>query len=169
MGLISSGHLYCGGLDLGFPENKTHFHGSFFEERFHTLTTRTTPPEDYTYKAIISGNPYKKANNTGTYTLTDNRLSIYIQWFEEQIQINKIDKIWNISPLGIKIEGMDYKDIKELLNYPDIREKIGFLKKNIETSSDQQNPSVANLFYREQIFLKKNLKDFQICLIKGFY
>jgi hypothetical protein len=135
--LISYGHLFCGGLDLGFPENKTHFHGSFFEEKVHTETSRIAPPEDYTYKAIRNGNPFNKTNNTGTYTLTDNRLSIYIQWFEEQIKINKISNIWNISPLGIKIEGMGYKDIKELFNYPDIRGEIENIRSQIKITSKE--------------------------------
>lgn len=133
--LISYGHLFCGGLDLGFPENKTHFHGSFFEEKVHTETSRIAPPEDYTYKAISNGNPFNKTNNTGTYTLTDNRLSIYINWFEEQIKINKINNIWNISPLGIKIEGMGYKYIKKLFNYPEIRGEIENIKHQIEIIS----------------------------------
>lgn len=165
--LISSGHLFCGGLDLGFPENKTHFHGSFFEERFHTLTSRITPPEDYTYKSIISGNPFKKENNTGTYTLTDNRLSIYIQWFEEQIEINRISNIWNISPLGIKIKGMEYKDISKLLLYPDIRKEIDSIRKSIEISSADTVERTNKALTRGINILKRELERLSILSNKG--
>ena len=165
--LISSGHLFCGGLDLGFPENKTHFHGSFFEERFHTLTSRITPPEDYTYKAVSSGNPFKKDNNTGTYTLTDNRLSIYIQWFEEQIKINRISNIWNISPLGIKIEGMDYKDIDKLLHYPDIRKEINLIMKNIATSSPNTVRMTKKSITQGTSILKKELERLSTLANRG--
>ncbi|MCK5199491.1 MAG: motility associated factor glycosyltransferase family protein, partial [Spirochaetales bacterium] len=165
--LISSGHLFCGGLDLGFPENKTHFHGSFFEERFHTLTSRITPPEDYTYKAIISGNPFSKGNNTGTYTLTDSRLSIYIQWFEEQIKINKISNIWNISPLGIKIEGMDYMDIKKLLNYPDIRDEIDNIRKKIATISTDTVKQTKKTLIQGTNILKDELERLSTLSNKG--
>jgi hypothetical protein len=165
--LISSGHLFCGGLDLGFPENKTHFHGSFFEERFHTFTSRITPSEDYTFKAVSSGNPFMKNNNTGTYTLTDNRLSIYIQWFEEQIEINKISNIWNISPLGIKIEGMDYKDITKLLHYPDIRKEIDSIRKSIETSSADTVKRTAKSLAQGTNILKKELERLSILSTRG--
>nr|MDA3941211.1 DUF115 domain-containing protein [Spirochaetia bacterium] len=89
--LLSNGEIFCGGLDLGFPNNKTHFHGSFFEEKIHTETTRETPAENYAYSYLSSGNTFLSKNNLGTKTLTDQRLSIYIQWFEEQININKIE------------------------------------------------------------------------------
>ena len=130
--LLSSGDIFCGGLDLGFPENRTHFHGSFFEEKVHTETTKKSPPENFAYSYISSGNTFLNINNRGTKTLTDQRLSVYIAWFEEQIKINKIKNIWNISPYGIKIEGMNYKDLKELFNYPDIRDKIDTIKNNIQ-------------------------------------
>ena len=165
--LISSGHLFCGGLDLGFPENKTHFHGSFFEERFHTLTSRITPSEDYTYKAVSSGDPFKKENNTGTYTLTDSRLSIYIQWFEEQIEINKIKNIWNISPLGIKIKGMNFKDIDILLNYPEIRGKIDNISKKIKTNSPDTIKRTKKSLIQGTNILKNELERLSTLSDKG--
>ena len=165
--LISNGHLFCGGLDLGFPENKTHFHGSFFEEKVHIETSRIAPPEDYTFKAISSGNPFYIANNTGTLTLTDSRLSIYIQWFEEQIKINKISNIWNISPLGIKIEGMDYKDIKKLLNYPDIREEIDNIRERIEISSTDAVKTTKQTLIHGTNILKDELERLSTLSNKG--
>jgi hypothetical protein len=129
--LISRGHLYCGGLDLGFPENKTHFHGSFFEEKVHIQTTRISPPENYAYQYLASGNTFLSFNNKGTKTLTDQRLGVYIKWFEEQIKINKVEDIWNISPHGIKIEGMEYRDLEKLLEYPDNRFNIDKTINNI--------------------------------------
>lgn len=165
--LISSGHLYCGGLDLGFPENKTHFHGSFFEERFHTLSSRIAPPEDYTYKAIVSGNPFKKINNTGTFTLSDNRLSIYIQWFEEQIEVNRINNIWNISPLGIKIKGMDYRDISKLLHYPDIRKEIDSIGKSIKAGSEDKAKRTSKNITKGINILKNELERLSTLSDKG--
>lgn len=140
--MITRGQLFCGGLDLGFPKNKTHFHGSFFEEKVHLETSKITSPENFAYNYITSGNTVLSNNNQGSKTLTDQRLSIYIQWFEEQIKINKIDNIWNLSPLGIKIEGMDFKDLNELLNYPDIRSKIDDIKRKIKSISETEKKSI---------------------------
>ena len=155
--LLSKGELFCGGLDLGFPGNRTHFHGSFFEEKIHSETTRLTPPEDFTYRAYISGTPYTRVNNSGTFTVTDNRLSVYIQWFEEQIKINNISKIWNLSPLGIRIEGMDFKEPETLKEYPDIREDIDRIKEGITGYSQNAKLETENLLTFGIIKLKEEL------------
>ncbi len=153
--LLSKGHLFCGGLDLGFPENKTHFHGSFFEEKVHTETYRTTPPENFAYNYITSGNTLLSNNNKGTRTLTDHRLNIYIKWFEEQIKINKVSDIWNISPLGIKIEGMDFKDLNDLFNYPEIRIKIESIKTSIKQTSDNEKNKIEKELLKGVHILQK--------------
>ncbi|RLD36067.1 MAG: hypothetical protein DRI73_01380 [Bacteroidetes bacterium] len=155
---LSSGPIFCGGLDLGFPENKTHFHGSFFEEKVHMETLKTAPPENFAYNYITSGNTVLYNNNKGSKTLTDQRLSIYIKWFEEQIKINKISNIWNLSPLGIKIEGMDFKDIKEILDYPDIRNKIDSIKNNIKKSSETEMDCIRKELNKGINILENELK-----------
>ncbi len=154
--LISRGDIFCGGLDLGFPKNKTHFHGSFFEEKVHLETSKITSPENFAYKYIISGNTVLSNNNSGTKTLTDQRLSIYIQWFEEQIKINKINNIWNLSPLGIKIEGMNFKDIKILLNYPEIRSNVESIKSKIKQNTEHRiNSTKKELMFGINILEKE--------------
>lgn len=152
---LSRGQLFCGGLDLSFPENKTHFHGSFFEEKVHMETQKTTPPENFAYSYITSGNNVLRINNQGSETLTDQRLSIYIKWFEEQIKINKISNSWNLSPLGIKIDGMIFKDIKELLTYPDIRSKINSIKVNIKLNSETEKDNIRKELVKG-VFILKN-------------
>ena len=140
--MLSTGSLFCGGLDLGFPENKTHFHGSFFEEKVHMETSKLKPPENFAYNYLNSGTTVLSNNNMGLKTLTDQRLNIYTEWFEEQIKIGKIKNIWNLSPLGIKIEGMDFKDIKEILIYPEIRSNIEKIINKIKQNSDKEKKNI---------------------------
>ncbi len=157
--MLSSGDLFCGGLDLGFPGNRTHFHGSFFEEKIHAETTRLTPPEDFSYRAFISGTPYLRINNTGTMTVTDNRLSIYIQWFEEQIKINNISNIWNISPLGVRIGGMNYREPETLLEYPLIRKDIEKIKTLIKLKPENEKTETRKSLMNGIIALKNELRS----------
>ncbi len=156
--LISTGDLYSGGLDLGFPENKTHFHGSFFEEKVHTETSRIKPSEIFAYQYISSGNTFESPNNTGSTTLTDQRLSIYIQWFEEQIEVNNIKRIWNLSARGIKIKGMEYKELNKLLTYPDIREDINKINMNIRKKSSEEIEKTESLLTHGIKILKIELE-----------
>ncbi len=165
--LLSRGDLFCGGLDLGFPENKTHFHGSFFEEKIHTETTRFSPPEDYSYRVFISGTPYKRINNSGTMTVTDSRLSVYIQWFEEQIKINSISNIWNISPLGIRIEGMPYRGLQSLKKYPEIRKKIEQIKDKIKLKSVDETLNTEKSLLNGIITLKNELTRLSALAAEG--
>jgi hypothetical protein len=125
--LLSKGEIISGGLDLGFPNSNTHFHGSFFEETIHTTSSRLKPLETSAFRYLSSGNTFFSNNNTGSKTLTDQRLGIYVKWFEEQIKVGKISNVWNISPLGIRIKGMEYKKEEDLFKYPVIRHQINLI------------------------------------------
>lgn len=121
---LTSGPVYCAGLDLGFPQKETHYKGSFFEERVHILSSRTSPAETQTFYVLHSAYPFPVENNRGSTTLTDQRLIVYKQWFEEKIEQSQERTTYNLSPEGIKIDGMPYTDRKVLFSFPDTRQTI---------------------------------------------
>lgn len=116
--------IVCAGLDLGFPERKTHFRGGFFEERFHTLSRRTAPAESTAFHLLNDAQPYPVENNSGGSTLTDHRLIIYKWWFENQRKIYPEARTLSVAPHGIKIEGIEAVDLDELLAFPARRDEI---------------------------------------------
>ncbi len=152
-----SSRIFCGGLDLGFPEKSTHYKDSFFEKLSNIKSYRFKPSETFSFSAVNSADPFLMDNNDGTKTTTDRRLVMYRWWFENQIKIQKNIKTFNLSRYGIKIEGMEYQPLKKLLKRPVIREKIdklfsGLYKKPIPESNKK--------------ILKKNI-DFLLSELKN--
>ncbi|MCL2293669.1 MAG: DUF115 domain-containing protein [Spirochaetes bacterium] len=111
------------GLDLGYPDKKTHFKGSFFEERSHTLSNRLCPASNMDFSLITDATLIETESYTGAVVFTDKRLEIYRQWFEEQLNIHSL-KTMNLSQNGVKIKNMEVIELKTALEKPDIRALI---------------------------------------------
>jgi hypothetical protein len=122
--LLGCSPIYCAGLDLGFPNARTHCRGSFFEERAHTLSGRLLPGEHQSFAYISQADPYRVPDNQGGTVLTDRRMAIYHWWFENQAQIHSNVDTRNLSPGGAHIRGFDFAPIEQLLALPERRDKI---------------------------------------------
>ena len=121
---ITKGTVYIAGLDLGFPDKKTHYKGSFFEERAHLLSSRTAPASQAHFHALRDGNPFWETNNAGGKTLTDRRLIVYKWWFENQIAARKNEATISLSPGAIAIRGLPHEDLRRILEFAETREDI---------------------------------------------
>ena len=113
--------IYCAGLDLGFPDMQTHVHGSFFEERAHTLSSRRVSVESMSVAYMYEAGPQLVPNNTGTETLTDKRMQLYRWWFEARLSEASSPPTYNLSPRGVAIHGMPFAPIERLLRLPVLR------------------------------------------------
>ncbi|OQY34292.1 MAG: hypothetical protein B6241_05340 [Spirochaetaceae bacterium 4572_59] len=116
--------IYCAGLDLAFPGRQTHYKGSTFEERVHTFSHRFQPGENAGWQALYSGNPYRVQDYEGQSLLTDQRMKIYISWFEKQMIEHHEVRTFNLSGKGVKLEGMPREDISTLLGFSEIRNEL---------------------------------------------
>ncbi|MDA3957680.1 6-hydroxymethylpterin diphosphokinase MptE-like protein [Oceanispirochaeta sp.] len=114
--------IYCAGLDLSFPDGETHYRGSTFEERIHGFSERTSPVETGSWLALMGGNPYQGKNHLGEPVLTDQRMKIYIHWFEEQMACFSDVRTQQLSPRSIALKGLGWEDSERLLSLPEIRE-----------------------------------------------
>ena len=82
---LGATRIFMAGLDLGFPDRKTHFTGSIFEERAHTASLRLAPAETAGYHALYGAGPYPVSDYAGNPVLTDKRLILYAWWFESRL------------------------------------------------------------------------------------
>ncbi len=123
--------IFCAGLDLGFPDRQTHYRGSTFEERVHTFSRRFNPVDNAGWQALWSGNPYVAEDYRGETILTDQRMKIYISWFEKQMKEHPEVQTGNLSERGIRLEGMPCRDVAELREYPVIRKALDTLLKEV--------------------------------------
>src|SRR6056297_631262 len=120
---IGADEIYLSGLDLGFPEKRTHYCGSFFEQLLFTHSKRFKPYEGLIFDYLHSGEPFYHENYGGGLTLTDRRLIIYRQWFEEQIAKDS-GSTFTLSPKGVKIPGIQVATVSQLLKLPPSRPVI---------------------------------------------
>ena len=116
--------IYCAGLDLGFPQQRTHCSGSFFEERAHTLSARTRPAEHQAFAYLHQADPYPVSDNSNGRVLTDKRMAIYHWWFANQAKIHRDCASRNLSPGGAHIEGFPFAPLDDVVALPECRRQI---------------------------------------------
>ena len=131
--------IFMAGLDLGFPERKTHFKGSTFEERSHRLSARLHPAETDSFNALYGAYPYEVSNYEGGKVLTDKRMALYAWWFESKcLEFPEVETC-TLCPKGVGIPGITPVSVDEVLKLADIStEKASILDKPSSTDFAKQ-------------------------------
>jgi hypothetical protein len=119
--------IWIAGLDLSFPNLKTHFRGALFETRSLAESRRFNPAETWSVRALRDGHPFQAPSASGGEVLTDKRLSLYASWFENQFRRYPETKNYSLSPEGLHIPGFPVRPVEELLALPPRRAEINLL------------------------------------------
>ena len=122
--VLGAHDIWIAGLDLAFPDLKTHFHGALFEEQSHTESGRLRPAETWLVRALRDGLPFPAPAATGGQVLTDRRLSLYAAWFENRFRQFPAVRNRSLFPGGLAIAGMESAHAEELLALPCRRAEI---------------------------------------------
>jgi len=141
--VLGTDEIWIAGLDLSFPDLKTHFKGAAFEEQAHSTSQRLNPAETGNFRALRDGHPfYATCRGRGT-VLTDKRLSLYAAWFENTFARFPQIKTYSLDTAGLAISGLECADVDQLLQLPERRNEIdAFLNeayKAIESSFYSEN------------------------------
>ncbi|MDR2796953.1 MAG: DUF115 domain-containing protein [Treponema sp.] len=121
---LGSSSIWIAGLDLSFPGLKTHFKGARFEEQALSESTRFSPGETRSFRALRDGHPFWAAAADGSRVLTDQRLSLYAAWFENRFHGTPGLKNYRIFGEGLALSGLISVSPEELLSLPIQREEI---------------------------------------------
>lgn len=130
--LLGCNPIVMGGLDLSFPQKRTHCKGSFFEERIFSIRTRLEPEETHFFRYLQEATPLFQPSNDGKAVLTDQRMLVYRDWFEIQGKLHRDVRTLNLSWHGLKIEGVEWVPLEAVLGYPSCRDTIDSLLKEID-------------------------------------
>lgn len=122
--VLGASPLWVAGLDLSFPDLKTHFRGALFEERTHGESRRFAPAELRSFHALRDGQPFRAEDASGGRVLTDKRLSLYAAWFESRFRRHTEARPRSLSAHGLRISGMDPCSVEEILALGDRRAEI---------------------------------------------
>ncbi|MCK9169434.1 MAG: DUF115 domain-containing protein [Treponema sp.] len=138
--LTGSREIYTVGLDLSFPELKTHIKGSTFEQAAHSASVRTNPAESINLPALFSGGSEFGCDYTGKPVLTDARMKMFAWWFESRLSGCTDARTYTFSLKGLAIPGILSTDFDFLLSKKDISaEKENFFS---QSEKNEQNSSI---------------------------
>jgi len=142
--LLGARAVWIAGLDLAFPEQKTHFKGALFEEKSHTESCRFVTAETRNLRALRDGQPFRAKSRSGHTILTDKRLSLYAVWFENRFRQFPEVNNYSLSEDGLQIRGLEVSSQEELLALPERRDEIeGLLAKAYESTREDFGSETA--------------------------
>ncbi|MDR2070697.1 MAG: DUF115 domain-containing protein [Treponema sp.] len=122
--VLGASAIWIAGLDLSFPDLKTHFKGALFEARSLAESTRLVPAETLSVRALRDGLPFLAPSAGGGEVLTDRRLSLYAAWFENRFGLSPEVCNYSLSSGGLAIPGLIPAAPEDLLALPPRREEI---------------------------------------------
>jgi hypothetical protein len=122
--VLGASSIWIAGLDLAFPDLKTHFKGALFEERALAESLRLNPAETWSVRALRDGRPFHAPSAAGGKVLTDRRLSLYAAWFENRFRQFPGVSNYRLSAEGIALSGLSSSSPQDLLALPIRRGEI---------------------------------------------
>ncbi|MDR2521290.1 MAG: DUF115 domain-containing protein [Spirochaetaceae bacterium] len=121
---IGASELWAAGLDLAYPEGRTHYRDAFFEERARTGANRLRPAEQTAYAALHTLPLFDHTAADGTRVYTDIRLKLYAAWFADMAGRYPAFKCRLLNPAGLAIPAFSPAAIEEALAKPPCRPAI---------------------------------------------
>lgn len=118
---IGASEIYMAGLDLGYPQKKTHIKGSTFEEKSHSLSNRLKPAENNLCSILFSAANEKSVDYEENSIITDSKMKLFAWWFESQLAKEENVKTFTLSSKSLKIPGMHVTKPESLLDLTEIR------------------------------------------------
>ncbi|GHT57071.1 hypothetical protein FACS1894109_08130 [Spirochaetia bacterium] len=163
--VLGTPSIWIAGLDLSFPELKTHFRGALFEDRSHAESGRRVPAETWSVRALRDGRPFLAPAAGGGQVLTDHRLSLYASWFEHRFREYPAVHSYSLSAGGLAIAGLETAATEQLLALPERREEINqrletlFANISMEFNDDEAVRRRAAEYERAKAALLRGLEQ----------
>ena len=121
--LTGASTIFAAGLDLGFPQGRTHCRGSFFEELAVASGTRLEPASGVALRSVYAARPHPVHNYNGGSLISDARMDIYRAWFERRVRDEQLPT-YTLSSASSRIPGVAVADIRSLVTLPVLRSEI---------------------------------------------
>jgi len=171
--VLGGGEIWIAGLDLAFPNYKTHFRGARFEELSNSQSCRFNPVEKWVLRALRDGIPFKARSVGGGEVLTDRRLSLYAAWFESQFAQHPQVKNFALFREGLAITGLQAAKAEDFLALPKRRDEIdcrlsaSFSRIENDFRSAQEAASRAQRYEKAVLSLTRGLESIREASVKG--
>lgn len=165
---IGAKEIYFAGLDLGYPKKITHVKGSTFEEKTHSSSSKLNTAESGQVSILFSSQNEKSLDYDNKQIITDSKMKLFAWWFESQIAKETQLKTYSLSKKSLKIPGVNFIKIEDVLKNPEIHsEKIQLIhsaEKNAKAISKEKfDSTLEKLLSLFQELLSKSKKGLSIC------
>jgi hypothetical protein len=141
--MLGPASIWIAGLDLSYPDLKTHFKGALFETRALSESTRLNPAAAWPFRALMESMPFAAPAAGGGTVYTDRRLSLYAAWFESRLCQDP--PTYRLGEEGLAIAGMRNGALETLLALPEQRNTI---RRLLETGFALGRDASADRFRR---------------------
>lgn len=171
--LLGAQNIYFAGLDLSYPQGQTHIKGSSAEQTFHTGANRLVPVQKMNSSSRFGANPEYAFDYDGNQVLTDARMKMFAWWFESKIAACTNVKTYTLSRSSMRIPGVEFADIEQLIAVPEVLEgrqdKDMYSEGGPSTSSGTTiHSSLIDSFYSELKSLSALINEaVEKCIIGG--
>jgi len=116
--------IYMAGLDLGYPEGRTHAKASLFEQRALASGSRLGPSATALAEALFGAPGLFVPANDGGQIRSDRRMELYAWWFEARLAQKDAPDTRTLSSRGRAIPGIPPVNLDEPCGYPRRREEV---------------------------------------------
>ncbi len=158
--LCGTDHIWLAGIDLGFPDRRTHFRGSWIEERLLSLSKRLETAETQLFRYLYEAGATYARSNDGGLILSDRRMALYRNWFAHHIsRYNR--PTYSLDEKGAVIDGAIAKSPRDLLALPRKRnlidDRVAELASKTSNSSTTKREKLRIIIHKLKDDLKKML------------
>lgn len=143
MRLLGVSPIYVAGLDLGFPDGRTHCRDSYFEHRAVALGTRLTSAESVAFSYLWGADPVPVPDTAGGFVLSDRRMEVYRHWFSGQVSRPEAPPTACLTRGGAAVAGIRCAEASELLDRAACREQLAELRAGLLRRTDGYDPGIA--------------------------
>lgn len=175
--ILGCENIFLFGLDLSFPERKTHFKGAYFEKNFLKISDYFETAERSSYLYLTHTN-IKIIDSTNDKVFTDQKMFLFKKWFDREIPLTKANvflpdlggallegtKVYSPDLLPISIENdknifleriNNIKENKSTFDIKPVSQKIDILLNEAEKIS-KKCKKIVSLINKEGIIKDKD-------------
>lgn len=161
--LLQAKNIYLAGLDLSFPIKQSHIKGSSAEQNFLINSTKTTSLDNFNCNSIFSANPKYGFSYDGQKVLTDSRMLMFAWWFESRIASCPETKTYSLCKSSLKIPGVEYIDVSEIIKLPQNNKENKLISENINKIDFDNIKKIYSQQIKELSYLIN--KAVELCMI----
>lgn len=117
---LGAREIILAGQDLSFSAGEVHARGAALEDALYRQVNRFHSAEMHNYKQLsaLPPIPVPSIDPEETNLFTNEKMSIFIKWFENQARQVKGVKLYNAGKCGVRLSGFEHATFEQIIGEP---------------------------------------------------